>query len=99
MQLQEYYQEIAEEAGISYEHSSKLPEIKRALASGDEHLNNIPLAWWDVAGAQTRYQIYCVLRARDQGGVSLSDLVCTHKAAAKKAALGKTQDIVTKEGN
>lgn len=84
---QAYYLSVAREAGISYEASAKLPEIKAALAAGDEHLNTIPLRWWDERGESTRSAIARALKGRDPGGCSLADLVCVHKCAARDAAL------------
>lgn len=45
----QYYGGIATEAGLCYKRADPnfLRRIKEALASGDEHLNTIPLIEWD----------------------------------------------------
>jgi hypothetical protein len=79
----EYYREIARIAGISWRKHSMLPRVKDALASGDEHLNSIPLQTWDLLGVYSRGAIAHALRIMgDTGGVSMADIVCVHKQAA-----------------
>lgn len=69
------YEDLAKEIGI--ELLKKLipasPEkIRKALSSGDKHLNSIPLRKWDVAGLS-------ILRK----GMSMADKVCVLKHVAK----------------
>jgi hypothetical protein len=79
----EYYREIARIAGISWRNHHFLPNVKAALASGDEHLNSISLATWDVIGTYSRGAIARAKREMgDAGGVSMADIVCVHKQAA-----------------
>jgi hypothetical protein len=83
----EYYREIARIAGISWRNHGMLGQVKTALASGDEHLNSIPLQSWDTLGAYSRPAIARALRVMgDTGGVSMADIVCVHKQAARDAA-------------
>lgn len=80
----EYYETIAAESGISFEHSEKLAEIKAALVE-DEHLNNIPLKYWDMLSSMAYYSTAPVLKAHGDSW-SLAGGVCIAKAAARKAA-------------
>src|SRR4051812_22562386 len=81
----EYYESVAADAGISFDNSPMLPEIRAALAAEDEHLNNIPLARWDAMAFAAEPSIRAALK-KYESGYSLSDGVCTLKAAAKKSA-------------
>jgi hypothetical protein len=57
--------------------------LNRLLASNDPHLNNIPLSKWDAMhGIIISYSGAMIAKANG-GGVSLSDTVCTAKAAAR----------------
>ncbi len=84
---QDYYAAIAREAGISYADSEKLPEIIAALEAGDEHLNTIPLRWWDARAVYGVYVMDAALKKFPGEIYSLSTSVCAHKAAARAAAL------------
>ena len=57
----------------------------RLLASTDPHLNDIPLSEWDNL-YPVMFQITAreVARANESSGVSLSDMVCVAKAAARQ---------------
>ena len=89
-----YYFEIAKECGISYTNSDSLPRIIKAIKDGDEHLNTIPLKWWDTRSIFSRGVIN--REAKKRGDFwSLSVGVCTHKAAARQAAL----DAIEKKNN
>jgi hypothetical protein len=81
-----YYSTIAKEAGISFKTSSMLPEIKRALASGDEHLNTIKLVLWDMMAVHNQGVIDRILKNHDDF-YSLGTGVCVMKAAALEAAM------------
>lgn len=84
---EQYYEALAAESGISFLESRKLPEIKAALAEGDEHLNTIPLSYWDAIAYMARRHTAPVLKAHgDVGGWCFACGVCIAKAAAKKAA-------------
>ena len=57
---------------------------QQLLASTDEHLNDIPLAHWDMLHGLV--QICCgrkLAEANGNSGVSLSDCVCVAKQAAR----------------
>jgi hypothetical protein len=85
----EYYREIARIAGISWKNHHMLDRVRIALSNGDQHLNTIPLSSWDILGAWSRPAIARALKIMgDTGGVSMSDIVCTHKQAARDAVLG-----------
>lgn len=81
----EFYRSVAHEAGISFANSSMLPKIKAALASGDEHLNTIPLQTWDALAHVSRTQIATALKKHGDF-YSMAGGVCTLKAAAIEAA-------------
>ena len=83
--FEDFYESVAAAAGISYTNASTLPEIQAALASGDEHLNTIPLRQWDIRAAQTQSVVGRALQLHGDF-YSLAGGVCVHKAAAKKAA-------------
>lgn len=83
----EYYEEIAEECGISYDNAPNLDYIKTSLKE-DEHLNNIPLLRWDMAASCTKTAIARALKSRGDF-YSDADGVCVHKAAAKRSAQGR----------
>lgn len=53
--------------------------MHKIRASTDEHLNDIPLKFWDNAPVNTRL----LSEANASGGYSLSDVVCTAKAVAR----------------
>lgn len=80
-----YYLEVAHEAGIDYSKSSKLQRCIDALATGDEHLNTIPLREWDKAAAFTEDGIRRALKKRGDN-YSMAGGVCVHKCAAIEAA-------------
>jgi len=81
----QYYASVAQLAGIDYSASYLLPRIKVALASGDEHLNTIPLAVWDIAAIQSQHVLTRSLREHGDS-FSLGGGVCAHKEAARLAA-------------
>lgn len=84
---QTYHLAIAKAAGIGYARSAMLPEIRAALERGDEHLNSIPLEWWDCLAMASRGAITRALRQFPGERFSLGVGVCVHKAAARAAAL------------
>ena len=60
--------------------------VKRALDSGDVHLNTLPLCKWDVAAGLIGDGIYN-FNMRIDGwprGLSLAERVCTLKRAAER---------------
>ncbi|MGE3483472.1 MAG: hypothetical protein AB7L09_01950 [Nitrospira sp.] len=81
----DYYLEIAREAGISYAKSDMLPRVKACLARGDEHLNDIPLREWDARGRAIVRHVQAPMKARGDY-VTPAGLVCVVKAAARHAA-------------
>lgn len=82
-----YYQSIADTAGIDWRTCSEIGRIRQALSNGDQHLNTIPLAWWDYK-ASDPIIIARLRRAMKLHGdfYSLTGAVCVLKQAAKKAA-------------
>jgi len=59
--------------------------IERIMKSKDESFNDIPLKEWDNLAPIVR--MHCgqsITKANGTGGISLSDCVCTAKAAAKQ---------------
>ena len=85
-----YYGEIAEACGVTFKDPVDLERFRTALRT-DEHMNNIPLGWWDNrAAALMMYNGGTVreeLKKRGDG-YSMASGVCIMKAAARKAALG-----------
>ena len=80
-----YYSAIAKECGISFKRSNMLPQIKEALAKGDEHLNSIPLTIWDSMAIRNTARISTVLKEHGDF-YSLAGGVCVMKTAAIEAA-------------
>ena len=87
----EYYRSMAKDAGVSYVNADPafLGRIRRALANGDEHLNTIPLAEWDIRAMSLLPSVNATFKAYGEGN-SLSARVCLIKQAAR--------DAVAKEG-
>lgn len=76
----EYYGQFA--PGVCHMFDARMRE--RIAASTDPHLNDIPLATWDrLAGVISNHVLVLIGEANGNGGISLSDRVCTLKAAAK----------------
>ena len=82
--FQEYYLAIAHDAGISMAGSKLLERCRKALASGDEHLNTITLKTWDNIAAYQRRAVAPVLKEHGDGW-SMAGGVCVAKAAMIKA--------------
>jgi NADH:ubiquinone oxidoreductase subunit D len=83
-----YYQSIADLAGIDWTACNEIGRIREALANGDEHLNTIPLKWWDVKAASPWTQNALKRSMKAHGDIlSLAGAVCVLKQAAKKAAM------------
>lgn len=57
--------------------------IDRIKASTDPHFNDIPLNKWDNLAITVRMTVGRMLAEANGGGVSLSDCVCSAKAAAQ----------------
>lgn len=63
--------------------------VDRIKRSTDPHLNDIPLREWDALAPAVRMcSGRLIAEANTGGGVSLSDCVCTAKAAARILAAG-----------
>lgn len=83
---QEYYLEMAQLGGM-YLFPDTVERTRKALADGDEHLNTIPLGYWDgLALAQKR----AICKANKMRGEphawSLGEGVCALKALARHRA-------------
>jgi len=78
----EYYESVAETAGISYHNSNKMKYL--IAYDEDKHFNSIPLREWDGMAAASQTIIAKALKKHGDF-YSLSCGVCTHKAAARKA--------------
>ena len=81
----DFYRAVANTAGISYRNADPafLARVKAALASGDEHLNTIPLVEWDHRGCG----LLAAARAFKAHGDfdSMAGRVCLLKQVAKDA--------------
>jgi hypothetical protein len=62
---------------------TKLDKLE-SLLEEDEHLNNVPLRKWDAQHASFKYEMV----RKGINSLSLSDTVCTLKAAAKMYVKG-----------
>lgn len=82
---EEYYREIASEAGISFKNSAMLPKIQEALKNGDKHLNTIPLQVWDNLTFGNKARLRSIFEAHDDF-YSLAGHVCVIKQSARDAA-------------
>lgn len=85
----DYYGEIAEVCGVTFKDPADLERFRIALRS-DEHMNNIPLNWWDARAQSLMRHNGNTVRAelKKRGdGYSMAGGVCIMKAAARKAAL------------
>lgn len=87
--FEEYYQHIAELAGISFDQNDDfIPNcVIPALKKGDKHLNTIPLRWWDAMSMGNALAINKALSQVEGETYSLALGVCVMKSAARKAAL------------
>jgi hypothetical protein len=83
----QYYRAIAKDAGVSFKDSSILPQVKRALESGDEHLNTIRLSTWDMYASIAKPQVASAFK-RHGDFWSPAGGVCVAKQAARDAVLG-----------
>lgn len=83
----EYYRSVYQAAGITWREHPALPQVKGALANGDEHLNTIQLAWWDAQGLTVRESLARAFKAHGDHW-SLAGSVCALKQAARDAAEG-----------
>ena len=86
----EYYGEIVADAGIDFTNAPIMDRVREALASGDEHLNTIPLRTWDIMGAGLLW-IAPHFKAR-KDTMSLAGLVCVAKEAARRAHVEDAQN-------
>jgi len=85
--FEDYYRELSTACGISFDNSSMLPRVKRALVKGDNHLNSIPLRYWDCLAAVLGHNPMVRLALKQRGDFfSLSVGVCMLKAAARLSA-------------
>lgn len=83
---QAYYLQIARMAGLSARHLPKAVwEIREALKT-DQHLNNIPLAWWDRAASLVSAQVMRAEKACGDTCPAPLDGVCALKALARHLA-------------
>lgn len=57
--------------------------IDRIKKSTDPHLNDIPLREWDNLAPSVKMLSGRLMAKANNGGISLSDCVCTAKAAAR----------------
>ena len=85
-----YYRAVNQTAGLNWENAAILGRVKACLRDGDEHLNKIPLAWWDRQGTNPwlRANLGRAFKVHEDH-LSLAGIVCCLKQAAK--------DAITKE--
>lgn len=85
---QAYYSHIAKLAGIKPA-AALVKTCRELLADGDEHLNKIPLAQWDLLAGGAWNQIVGACQRVEGEHMCLSTGVCTYKAAVRAAIEGK----------
>lgn len=81
---EQYFLEIADEAGLIADNKQLVARCALALAGGDKHLNTIPLPLWD--GMRAPISLHKAMKVRGDY-LTLSGIVCTWKALYKRAAL------------
>jgi hypothetical protein len=79
-----YYGEIAEACDVRFTDERDIARFREALKT-DEHMNNIPLGWWDARATGLVQRVQAALKARDDF-YSMAVGVCILKTAARKAA-------------
>ena len=77
---EEYYAQFVDDALLDL--VRRRIGVKRIKNSTDKHLNDIPLAAWDVLYDGVRCICGGLIARANGGGISLSDTVCAAKAAA-----------------
>ncbi|MFN3612621.1 hypothetical protein [Tepidimonas sp.] len=82
----DFYRAVNETAGVRFAGRGgiTLDEVKKALASGDEHLNSIPLVRWDALASGAEYALRSALKAHGDF-YSQAGGVCCMKQAARDA--------------
>jgi len=86
--FEEYYRSVYKALHLSFKESSMLPQIKRAIARGDAHLNSIRLMHWDALAASYLNDLTKREAFKLHGDSwSLAGHVCALKQAARDAAL------------
>jgi hypothetical protein len=79
-----YYLEIAKACGVAFTDPKDIARFRKALET-DEHMNNIPLDWWDARAAGLMMyngrKVREVLKERGDF-YSMAGGVCLLKAAA-----------------
>lgn len=79
-----WYSSVAAAAGLKYTNPDVVKTWAEALAKGDEHLNSLPLQYWDRFAAFAQPQITRALKLHGDFW-SLAGGVCVVKAAARNA--------------
>lgn len=83
---EEFYDAVAARLNSRYLFSEQLMKrVKAALASGDVHLNSIPLSEWDAIADRVKMTVSAVLKEHGDSW-SLAGGICTVKQAAKTVA-------------
>lgn len=80
----DFYRAVYKTASISLENNAIITKVKTALEAGDEHLNTIPLRYWDGLALSACPSL---TRAFKEHGdfYSLAGGVCAMKQAARDA--------------
>ena len=82
----DFYRLVAKSAGVSFYNADPdfLDRVRKALQAGDEHLNTIPLGYWDMIAGSL---LPTAKKAFKQHGdfYSLSGGVCLCKQMAEDA--------------
>ncbi len=80
----EFYRAVNKTAGFIITDPRLLDRVRKALASGDEHLNTIPLRIWDGVAVNAQAALSRAFKAHGDF-YSLAGGVCCAKQAARDA--------------
>ncbi len=84
-----YYLEIANACGVKFTDPATIERFRKALLD-DEHMNNIPLGWWDNRVISLKRSLNVRQVLKDRGDFySMAGGVCILKAAARAAVKGE----------
>lgn len=89
----DFYRAVYQTAGISLgANESLVLKVKTALSEGDEHLNSIPLGYWDGLAFSARGSLKKAFKKHGDF-YSMAGGVCAMKQAARDAAERTTRTL------
>ncbi len=81
-----FYRAVNKTAGLVISDTALLQRVSKCLAEGDEHLNRIPLSFWDGMGPALSGNLRRALKEHGDFW-SMAGSVCCLKQAARDAAM------------